>query len=391
MKMTLLYLFLFNLILGLEVIEDDSLLFESAEQHAERVAHQVAERLTVQGIRQTRGYKSNLLKKQRQEAAKAAAEAAAKAAAAATTASPKGKNSKKDPPSIMRANEEGKLWISKAAENADVNSIRARLEGMVKQANQWIMNNIARHGEKDQFKARRLVERYNELSDRYMQVVGRCRDPNTLDELEELRASRPVRKENKARVQAQRSIERTQKFEAKQAKIAERKEKQEAGDNDETERKRRQAGQSPPPAGAKSGKNGKKFRPGRVEKKPLRYYQYLAAQIQRKKLQRNELKCDAELHPDCGKKGKIGQQARKKFRPDPREAMWTKINRALRLAALEVRNECHIWDKIEKKTKKLKIKSHKIYVETRKRIGGDNQPKLSKKQILAAQNQSKNG
>ena len=32
MKMTLLYLFLFNLILGLEVIEDDSLLFESAEQ-----------------------------------------------------------------------------------------------------------------------------------------------------------------------------------------------------------------------------------------------------------------------------------------------------------------------------------------------------------------------
>ena len=30
--MTLLYLFLFNLILGLEVIEDDSLLFESAEQ-----------------------------------------------------------------------------------------------------------------------------------------------------------------------------------------------------------------------------------------------------------------------------------------------------------------------------------------------------------------------
>ena len=55
------------------------------------MAHQVAERLTVQGIRQTRGYKSNLLKKQRQEAAKAAAEAAAKAAAAvATTTSPKG-------------------------------------------------------------------------------------------------------------------------------------------------------------------------------------------------------------------------------------------------------------------------------------------------------------
>ena len=54
------------------------------------------------------------------------------------------------------------------------------------------------------------------------------------------------------------------------------------------------------------------------------------------RLQRNELKCDIELHPDCGKKGKVGQQARQKFRPDPREAMWTKINRALRLAALEV-------------------------------------------------------
>ena len=46
------------------------------------------ERLSVQSLRQTRGYKSNLLKKQRQEAAKAAAAAAA--AAAATTASPKG-------------------------------------------------------------------------------------------------------------------------------------------------------------------------------------------------------------------------------------------------------------------------------------------------------------
>ena len=59
------------------------------------------------------------------------------------------------------------------------------------------------------------------------------------------------------------------------------------------------------------------------------------------RLQRNELKCDVELHPDCGKKGKIGQQARQKFRPDPREAMWTKINRALRLAALEVNPQNH--------------------------------------------------
>jgi len=55
------------------------------------------------------------------------------------------------------------------------------------------------------------------------------------------------------------------------------------------------------------------------------------------RLQRNELKCDPELYPECAKKGKPGQQARQKFRPDPREAMWTKIHRGLRLAPLEVK------------------------------------------------------
>jgi len=206
-----------------------------------------------------------------------------------------------------------------------------------------------------------LVERYEELPDRYMQVVGRCRDPSTLDELDELRKSRPVRKEKKAEIKAERSLERKEKVEEKAAKQQEREikrqEKIEAADNEESEeaeRKRREA---------EGERKGNKFRPGRVEKKPLRYWQYLRQQILRKKLQRNELKCDPELYPECSKKGKPGQQARQKFRPDPREAMWTKIHRGLRLAPLEVRNECHIWAKLEKKTKKLKIKAWEFFME----------------------------
>ena len=71
--------------------------------------------------------------------------------------------------------------------------------------------------------------------------------------------------------------------------------------------------------------------------------------------------------------------------------MWTKIIRALRLAALEVkthtssgshnpevqseiinnpffkiRNECHIWDRIDKKTSKLKTKAWDTFMETQK-------------------------
>ena len=63
-----------------------------------------------------------------------------------------------------------------------------------------------------------MVERYEELPDRYMQVVGRCRDPSTLDELDELRKSRPVRKEKKAEIKEQRSLERKEKVEEKAAK-----------------------------------------------------------------------------------------------------------------------------------------------------------------------------
>ena len=67
--------------------------------------------------------------------------------------------------------------------------------------------------------ARRLVERYNELPDRYMQVIGRCRDPGSLDDLEELRRSRPVRKENKEQVKLERSLMRKEKAAVKEDKM----------------------------------------------------------------------------------------------------------------------------------------------------------------------------
>jgi len=377
MKVWLIFAFCFNLILGLEVKNSGNpLLFESAQQHAIDVAKTLIGGDAAAPIRTVRGYKSKLIKQRKETEKKAAEEAAKKEAEekakleAEARAEGKGK---KEPSSIIKATNENKIWISKAAENTDVNAIRARISAMVKEANQWIQNNIGRHGQKDQFKARRLVERYNELPDRYMQVIGRCRDPGSLGELEELRRSRPIRQERKVEVKLERSLAREKQNEEKEAKIA--------------DRERRQAG-----GGGGGGSNGQRFRPNRVEKKPLKYYQYLSSQIQKRKLQRNELKCDPELHPDCKKKGKPGQHARKQFRPDPREAMWTKINRAIRLAALEVRNECHIWDKLEKKTAKLKQKSYKVYNETRVRLGLDKgSKKLSKKQILAQQKKSQSG
>ena len=68
-------------------------------------------------------------------------------------------------------------------------------------------------------KARRLVERYNELPDRYMQVIGRCRDPGSLDDLEELRRSRPIRQENKEQVKLERSLMRKEKAAEKEEKM----------------------------------------------------------------------------------------------------------------------------------------------------------------------------
>lgn len=385
MKVWLIFAFCFNLILGLEVKNSGSpLLFESI-QHS---AIDVAKTLIGQDapIRTVRGYKTKLIKqKKKEEAERLAKEMAEKARLEAEAAEQRAKGKGKKPVETAPGERQSKdkVWISKAAENADVNSIRTRITAMVKEANQWIQNNIGRHGQKDQFKARRLVERYNELPDRYMQVIGRCRDPGSLDDLEELRRSRPVRKENKEQVKLERSLMRKEKAAVKEDKIANR----EAAKPDEATRERRQAGGQ-----RGGGANGQRFRPNRVEKQPVKYYNYLSSQIEKRKLQRNELKCDPELHPECKKKGKAGQSARKKFRPDPREAMWTKINRAIRLAALEVRNECHIWDKLEKKTAKLKKKSYKVYNETRVRLGLDKgTKKLSKKQILAQQKKNPSG
>ena len=45
------------------------------------------------------------------------------------------------------------------------------------------------------------------------------------------------------------------------------------------DRERRQAGGG----GGGGGSNGQRFRPNRVEKKPLKYYQYLSSQIQKRK------------------------------------------------------------------------------------------------------------
>jgi len=124
------------------------------------------------------------------------------------------------------------------------------------------------------------------------------------------------------------------------------------------DRKRRQAENGPP-------KKGGKFRPGRVSRRPEKYFTFLQNQIKDRKLQRNELKCDNELYPECKKRGKAGADARRKFRPNAQEAMWTKIIRAMRLAPLEIKENCHIWDRLEKKTSKLKEKAWQYFLATK--------------------------
>ena len=63
-----------------------------------------------------------------------------------------------------------------------------------------------------------MVERYNELPDRYMQVIGRCRDPDSLDELEELRRSRPIRQQRKIEVKKERALARQEKLDMRASK-----------------------------------------------------------------------------------------------------------------------------------------------------------------------------
>ena len=51
-----------------------------------------------------------------------------------------------------------------------------------------------------------------------MQVIGRCRDPDSLGELEELRRSRPIRQERKAEVKRERAQARQEKLDMRAAK-----------------------------------------------------------------------------------------------------------------------------------------------------------------------------
>lgn len=298
-----------------------------------------------------------------------------------------------------------KPFVPHSADNEEIIAIQKRMEDVVNQANRWIFNNIAKNSERDSQKAKRLTERFTELPERYMKVIARCRDPKTLGELEEIRASRPIRQEERILLKKERHLAQAAKWGSegektiKKAEIAEKrrlKQEERGGEPKERGEKvkfneyeeetitftrgRRETEVERKPKGI--GKTtGKKFRPGRVMRRPERYYEFLKLQIEQRKLQRNELKCDVELYPECGQKGKKGVLARKKFRPDSKEAMWTKIIRALRLAALEIRNECHIWDRIDKKTSKLKTKSHKLYIDSR----APDVEKDSKKTILMQQ------
>jgi len=295
-----------------------------------------------------------------------------------------------------------KPWVPKAATPEDISAIKTRMLDVVSQANRWIFHNIGKHSDRDSMKAKRLVNRFNELPERYMKVIERCRDPKTLPKLEEIRRSRPQRIEERTLAKQERRILQEEKSKMRLEKENKKKQNAEKGKKDDFEespepeitvgRARRQADQQRIARQAKDGKpkrEGKKFRPGRVLRRPERYYQFLSRQIHQRKLQRNELKCDIELYPECGVKGRKGAEARKQWRPDSKEAMWTKIIRALRLAPLEVRAECHIWERIDKKTSKLKAKSHKLYVAARD-SNDDGTEKESKKQILLQQQQQRN-
>ena len=51
-----------------------------------------------------------------------------------------------------------------------------------------------------------------------MQVIGRCRDPDSLDELEELRRSRPIRQQRKVEVKKERALARQEKLDMRASK-----------------------------------------------------------------------------------------------------------------------------------------------------------------------------
>ncbi|CAG5109567.1 Oidioi.mRNA.OKI2018_I69.chr2.g4087.t1.cds [Oikopleura dioica] len=335
--------------------------------------------------------------------------------AAKTTAAPS--------TTTLQINEENNEKMPKFARTAaedEVENIQFRMEAIVQEAKKWVFNNIGRNSQRDQLKAKRLVQRLDALPDRYAKVFERCRSPEDAALIAERKKQRELEggekgermdKDEKELIKEERKAANAIKKEARLKKKAERLEKQSSNgaENELTTRrtddleflalereyedytwvrKRREA--EPP-------KKGGKFRPGRVSRRPEKYFHFLQNQIKDRKLQRNELKCDNELYPDCKKKGKAGADARRKFRPNAQEAMWTKIVRAMRLAPLEIAENCHIWERLEKKTSKLKEKSHKLYkkvmIKSPEKIVNSKtgnfkkKKKKSKKQILKEQQQ----
>jgi len=318
---------------------------------------------------------------------------------------------------IKEENENGKVKIARTAAEDEVKEIEIRIEDIVQEAKEWVFNNIGRNSQRDQLKAKRIVMRLDHLPIKYAKVIERCRSLEDAALIAERKKQRELEggekgermdKSEKELIKQERKAANAIKKQERLKKKALRIEKQDSNGlelttrrTDDAEfaslereyedytwvRKRRETG---PP------KKGGKFRPGRVSRRPEKYFTFLQNQIKDRKLQRNELKCDNELYPECKKRGKVGADARRKFRPNAQEAMWTKIIRAMRLAPLEVKENCHIWDRLEKKTSKLKEKSHKLYkkvmIKSPEKIINPNgnfkkKKKKSKKQILKEQQQ----
>jgi len=307
--------------------------------------------------------------------------------AAKTTAAPS--TSKTTTLEIKEENKDGKVKIARTAAEDEVKEIEIRIEDIVQEAKEWVFNNIGRNSQRDQLKAKRIVMRLDHLPIKYSKVIERCRSFEDAALIAERKKQRELEggekgermdKAEKELIKQERKAANAIKKQERLAKKAARIEKQDSNGLDLTtrrtddlefaslereyedytwvDRKRRQAENGPP-------KKGGKFRPGRVSRRPEKYFTFLQNQIKDRKLQRNELKCDNELYPECKKRGKAGADARRKFRPNAQEAMWTKIIRAMRLAPLEIKENCHIWDRLEKKTSKLKEKAWQYFLATK--------------------------
>merc|ERR1712039_217711 len=116
---------------------------------------------------------------------------------------------------IQKGDGTTKPWVPKAASPEDVKNIKERMVDVVSQANRWIFHNIAKHSERDTMKAKRLTKRFNELPERYMKVIERCRDPKTLDKLQEIKDSRPERQEARVLQKEERRLKQIEREENK--------------------------------------------------------------------------------------------------------------------------------------------------------------------------------